>query len=258
MVISMGPMVVLGFGRMLLAIAPAPTWDWAQLVLCLPVMAYSGRRFFTGAVAEVRDRSLGMSTLVALGTASAFGFSAVALVAPGLLPAGTAHVYFESAAVIITLILVGKHLESRARGRTSSAIRRLMALQPDTALRLGPDGPVEVPTQDVRPGDRLLIRRGARVPVDGEVVDGRSWLDESMLTGESMPVARSVGEAVTGGTLNGSGSVDVEVAAVGAETTLARIIRMVESAQAAKAPIQRIVDQMHNDFDPCLIQYALQ
>ncbi len=256
LLISMGPMVVPALGRGLLAVAPAAVWNWIQLVLSLPVLAFSGRRFFTGAVAEIRHVSLGMNTLVALGTAAAFGFSTVALLVPQWLPTGTAHVYFESAAVIVTLILLGKHLEARARGRTSSAIRRLVALQPDTAVRLEQDGPREVPTTQVRTGDRLLVRPGARVPVDGEVVEGRSWLDESMLTGEPMPVARTVGDAVVTGTINGGAALEIVATHTGSDTTLARIVALVEAAQADKPPIQALADQIAAIFVPVVLGLA--
>ncbi len=197
-----------------------------------------------------------MNSLVAVGTLAAYGFSLVATFAPGFLPAGTVNVYYEAAAVIVTLILLGRFLEAQAKGRTSEAIKRLVGLQP-TIARVRRDSRItEVDVAEVLPGDVLEVRPGERVPVDGEVVDGNSWIDESMISGEPIPVAKALGDQVTGGTINQSGALTFRATAVGGDTMLAQIIRMVEEAQGAKLPIQGLVDRITMWFVPAVMTLA--
>jgi len=204
-----------------------------------------------------------MFTLVAMGTGVAWLFSVIATVAPGIFPAafradGAVDVYFEAAAVITTLVLFGQVLELRAREQTSGAIRALLDLTPATARRINPDGTeVEVNLDQVNVGDRFRVRPGEKVPVDGIVDDGRSTLDESLVTGESMPVTKAVGDTVIGGTINSTGSLTVRAEKVGRDTMLARIVQMVAEAQRSRAPIQRLADQVAAWFVPIVILIAL-
>ncbi|MGY6634562.1 MAG: heavy metal translocating P-type ATPase [Alkalilacustris sp.] len=227
-----------------------------QAALTTLVMAGPGMRFYAlGLPALVRGRP-DMNSLVAVGTLAAFGYSLVATFAPGLLPPGTVNVYYEPAAVIVTLILLGRHLEARARGRSSQAIARLVGLQAPTArVRRGPEV-VDVAIDEVRPGDVVEVRPGGRIPVDGEVIEGASRVDESMLTGEPVPVAKQPGAAVVGGTVNQTGAFAFRATAVGADTMLAGIIRMVETAQGARLPIQALVDRVTHWFVPAVIALA--
>lgn len=198
-----------------------------------------------------------MNSLVMLGTSAAYGYSVVATFLPGVLPAESVHVYYEASAVIITLVLLGRYLEARAKGATSEAIRTLMGLRPRTA-RVWRDGDwVEVDVDQVLPGDRVQVRPGERIPVDGVVEEGRSWVDESMITGEPVPVDKPVGAALVGGTINGQGAMTLKAQRVGSDTVLAQIIRMVESAQAARLPIQNLVDQVTRYFVPAVMGIAL-
>ena len=237
---------------------------WIQLVLATPVLLWGGWPFFQRGWASVVSRHLNMFTLIALGTGVAYLYSVVATVAPGLFPealrmaAGTVPVYFESAAVIVTLILLGQVLELRARERTSGAIRALLDLAPKTARRLLDDGnEEEVPIDAVSVGDRLRVRPGDKVPLDGVVSTGTSAIDESMLTGEPVPVEKSPGDRVTGGTLNGSGSFVFEVDRVGDDTMLAQVVEMVAEAQRSRAPIQKLVDQVSAVFVPAVVAVAV-
>ncbi|MFT5583444.1 MAG: Cu+-exporting ATPase [Cognaticolwellia sp.] len=223
---------------------------WAQLALALPVQLIAGARFYKGAYASLRGGLANMDVLVSLGTSSAFGLSLFNLATGGPL-------YFESAAVIITLILAGKWMERRAKRSTTLAIQALTALRPELA-RVERDGSVvEVPAEAVGSGEVVLVRPGERVPVDGLILTGTSTLDESLLTGESLPVTRGEGETVTGGSINGDGLLRVETTRVGSESTLAQIIRMVEGAQAKKAPIQKTVDKISAVFVPVVVGIAL-
>ena len=228
---------------------------WLQLLLATPVQFWLGARFYRAGWAALRAGSGNMDLLVALGTSAAYGLSVVTLLASAdAMPA----LYFESAAVVITLVLFGKWLEARAKRQTTDAIRALQALRPDTARVRGADGTErEVALAEVKVGDAVVVRPGERVPVDGLLLEGRSHVDESLLTGESLPVAKAPGDRVTGGAVNGEGLLVVRTTAVGAETALARIVRMVESAQAKKAPIQRLVDQVSAVFVPVVIAVAL-
>ncbi len=228
---------------------------WLQFLLATPVQFILGARFYKAGWHAARALTGNMDLLVALGTSAGYGLSLWlwATAAPGHAP----HLYFEASAVVITLVLLGKWLEARAKRQTTAAIRALHALRPDVAHLLGRDGEVDVPIAEILAGDRLVVRPGERIPLDGTVVEGDTQVDESMLTGEPLPVARGVGGKLTGGSINGEGRVLMQVTAVGAETVLARIIRLVEDAQAAKAPIQRLVDKVAAVFVPVVLLIAL-
>ena len=231
-------------------------WRVVSFLLASFVLFGPGLRFYRSGVPNLLRRTPDMNSLVALGATSAWGYSIVATFFPRVLPSGTANVYFEAAAVIVTLILVGRWFEARARGRTSEAIRRLMKLQARTA-RVTRDGEaVELPVEQVLPGDLLLVRPGERIPVDGELTGGTSFVDESMITGESVPVGKGPGDRVVGGTLNTTGSFSFRADKVGADTVLAQIVRMVETAQAARLPIQAVVDRVTGWFVPAVIVAA--
>ncbi|MCZ2292793.1 MAG: heavy metal translocating P-type ATPase [Burkholderiales bacterium] len=228
---------------------------WLQFALATPVQFIFGWRFYKAGWKALRAGSGNMDLLVALGTSAAYGLSLYEWLRPGADP--MPHLYFEGAAVVITLVMLGKWMEARAKHQTTAAIRALQALRPETA-RVRRDGvDVDVPLAMVRVGDLVVVRPGERVPVDGEVVEGASEVDESLITGESLPVPRQAGDAVTGGAVNGEGALLLRTRAVGAESTLARIVRLVESAQAKKAPIQRLVDQVSAVFVPTVIAIAL-
>ena len=226
-------------------------------VLASGVQFGPGLRFYRKGWPALLRGAPDMNSLVMLGTSAAYGYSVVATFAPGLLPEGTVHVYYEAAAVIITLILFGRLLEARARGATSEAIRKLMGLRPRTAHVIRDGEPLEVDVQQVSPGDRVLVRPGERLPVDGKVVEGSSWVDESMITGEPVPVLKEAEAQVVGGTVNGQGSLVFEATRVGRDTVLAQIIRMVEAAQGSKLPIQALVDRVTKYFVPAVIAIAL-
>ncbi len=228
---------------------------WVQLALAAPVQFWLGARFYRAGWKAVRAGTGNMDLLVALGTSAAFGLSLYLLLAHT--GHGAPHLYFEASAAVITLVLLGKWLEGRAKRQTADAIRALNALKPTTARVRRGDAEVDVPVEQLRVGDLVVVRPGDRVAVDGEVVEGRSHIDESLITGESLPVAKDGGDKVTGGSVNAEGLLLVRTTAVGTETTLARIIRMVESAQAAKAPIQRLVDQVSAVFVPVVLGIAL-
>jgi P-type Cu+ transporter len=237
-------------------------------LLATPVVLWGGRPFFHRGFASVRTRNLNMFTLIALGIGVAWAASTVgvlvALVAPGSIPAqyrghdGAPHVYYEAAAVITTLVLLGQVLELRARSRTSSAIKALLALAPKLARRIEADGAeIDIPLDQVRVGDRLRVRPGEAVPVDGVVEEGRSAVDESMVTGESLPVEKTSGAQVVGGTVNGTGGLVLRAERVGSDTVLARIVRLVGEAQRSKAPIQQLADRVSGWFVPAVIGIAV-
>ena len=227
---------------------------WVQLALATPVQFWLGARFYRAGWKAVRAGTGNMDLLVALGTSAAYGLSVYLLWRHA--GHGMPHLYFEASTAVITLVLLGKWLEGRAKRQTTDAIRALNALRPTTA-RVRRDGvETQLPVEQVALGDLVLVRPGERIAVDGEIVEGRSHVDESLITGESLPVSKAVGDKVTGGAINAEGALTVETLAVGAETTLARIIRMVESAQAAKAPIQRIVDRVSAVFVPVVLVIA--
>ena len=226
-----------------------------QLLLAAPVQFWLGARFYRAGWGALRAGTGNMDLLVALGTSAAFGLSLWLLADAGW--TGMPHLYFESSAVVITLVLLGKWLEARARRQTTAAIRALQALRPDTARVRKPEGDVDVPLAQVRAGDLVVVRPGERVAVDGLVLEGESELDEALISGESLPVARGPGSAVTGGAVNGNGLLLLRTTAVGAETVLSRIVRLVEAAQAGKAPIQRLVDKVSAVFVPVVLVIAL-
>ncbi len=234
-------------------------WNaWLQWLLATLVLAVPGRRFFTSGIPALLRGAPEMDALVALGAGAAWLYSSVVTFAPGLIPAGNGALYFEAAAVIVTLILLGRLLEACAKGRTGAAIAALVKLSPRTA-RVSRDGaaPEEMPIEDVRVGDLVIVRPGERVPVDGSVTEGASHVDESMITGEPAPVAKRPGSAVTGGTVNGTGSFTFRAERVGADTALAGIVRMVEEAQGAKLPIAALVDRITGIFVPAVIAVAV-
>jgi Cu+-exporting ATPase len=240
------------------------TLAFVQFALATPVVIWGGWPFFARGFASLRSRQLNMFTLIALGTGAAWGSSVVATLAPGVFPAsfrghdGGAPIYFEAAAVIVTLVLLGQVLELRARHRTGAAIRSLLALAPRSARRIAGDGSEEdVALELVAPGDRLRVRPGEKVPVDGEVLEGRSVLDESMLSGESMPVEKGPGDRVIGATVNQTGSFVMRVDRVGSETLLAQIVALVAEAQRSRAPIQRLADAVAAWFVPAVVVAAL-
>ena len=239
------------------------TSNWIQLVLATPVVLWAGWPFFERGWASLKTRNLNMFTLIAMGTGVAWVYSVIGTVWPSLFPSsmrghdGSVAIYFEAAAVITVLVLLGQVLELRAREQTSGAIRALLDLSPKMARRIGADGTDEdVSLDQVVAGDRLRVRPGERVPVDGEIVEGRSAIDESMVTGESMPVTKSVGEKTIGGTMNQSGAFIMRADKVGRDTVLAQIVRMVAAAQRSRAPIQRLVDQVSAWFVPTVIAVA--
>ena len=228
---------------------------WLQFVLATPVQFILGARFYKAGWHAARALSGNMDLLVSIGTTAGWALSVwLWLTAPD---GAMVHLYFESSAIVITLVLLGKWLEARAKRQTTSAIRALHALRPDVAHWLGRDGEVDVPVADVLVGDKVLVKPGERFPVDGRLSEGQTQVDESMLTGEALPVQKNVGDALTGGSINGEGRVVLTVTAVGVDTVLAHIIRLVEDAQAAKAPIQRMVDKVSAVFVPVVLLVAL-
>ena len=275
------PVIVLEMGRHLIDplydAIPSDVSAWAQLLLATPVVLWGGWPFFVRGWQSVRTRNLNMFTLIAMGTGIAWIYSVIATLAPGIFPAafrndlsemsdgmvaaagaGSVDVYFEAAAVITVLVLLGQVLELRAREQTSGAIKALLNLAPKTARRIAADGTdEEVALEDVQLGDRLRVRPGEKVPVDGTVADGRSSLDESLVTGESMPVTKTSGDTVIGGTLNQTGALVVTAEKVGRDTMLARIVAMVAEAQRSRAPIQRMADRVAGLFVPAVIGIAV-
>jgi P-type Cu+ transporter len=256
------PVVLLGHHEWVPELQALPhhqvRWLWALTgFLTLPILTWVGGRFFVRGWKAARKGAPNMDTLVAMGTGAAFLYSVVAVGAPGLFPEGTAHPFFEAAAVIITLVVLGQALEARARGVTSSALRALMDLRPRTARRLRDGNEEEVPVEAVVVEDVLVVRPGERIPVDGEVVEGASAVDESMVTGESIPVEKGRGDPVTGGTINRSGSFRMRATRVGKDTVLAQIVALVREAQGSRPPIQRLVDRVSGVFVPVVVAIAL-
>ncbi|MBN2908398.1 copper-translocating P-type ATPase [Polycladomyces sp. WAk] len=228
---------------------------WVQLILATPIQLGIGWQFYKGAYKALRNRSANMDVLVALGTSAAYFYSLIQTLRT--MGGGHAELYYETSAVLITLILLGKWLEARAKGHTSEAIRKLMNLQPKMATVIRDGKELRIPAAEVKVGDQVLIKPGEQVPVDGEVTEGASSVDESMLTGESIPVKKTKGDQVIGGTVNGNGALTLRATQVGKDTVLAQIIRVVEEAQAAKAPIQRIADAVSGVFVPIVVGIAL-
>lgn len=240
------------------------TLNWIQLLLATPVVLWGGAPFFQRGWASIVNKAPNMFTLIAIGTGAAYGYSVIATMIPTLLPAsfhrpdGTVAVYFEAAAVITVLVLLGQILELRARSQTSSAIKSLLRLAPTSARRVHPGGLEEdIPLEQVHVGDQLRVRPGERVPVDGTVLDGSTSVDESMITGESIPVEKQVGATVTGGTMNGTGSIVMSARRIGRDTLLARIVQMVSDAQRSRAPIQRVADVTAGYFVPFVVASAI-
>ncbi len=226
------------------------------LLLATPVQFWAGWPFYKAAFSAARHGGADMNTLVAVGTSAAFGYSAVAVLAPGLLAQQGPHVYFDTSVVIITLILMGRTLEARAKGHTSDAIKKLMNLAPKQAVIIRDGQQVTVDLADVRVGDTVVVKPGQSIPVDGELIDGRSTVDESMITGESIPVEKAPGDTVVGGTLNKTGAFHFTATRVGRDTALAQIIHMVRQAQGSKAPIQRVADKAAGIFVPIVLVIA--
>jgi P-type Cu+ transporter len=259
-VVAMAEMIP---GQPLQFVIPHGYAGWIQAVLATPVVLWGGWPFFTRGVQSIRTGNLNMFTLIAIGVGTAFGFSVAVLAAPGLVPDAFVHhgqvaVYFEAAAVIVTLVLLGQVLELRARRRASGAIRALLGLRPDTARRVGADGvEVIVALDELLVGDLLRVRPGDKIPVDGLVHDGRSAVDESMISGEPLPLEKGPGAEVIGGTLNGTGSFLMRVTRTGEDTTLARIVALVAEAQRSRAPIQRVVDRVAAWFVPAVVVIAV-
>ena len=259
------PLVVLAMGAELFAwhFLPMRVSVWVQLVLATPVVLWGGWRFFDRFRASIKTRNLSMFTLIGMGVGVAYGYSLVGTLAPQLFPAslrtmgGFVPVYYEAAAVITTLVLLGQVLELRARAATGKAIRALLGLAPKMARRVQGDTEEDIPLEHVHVGDLLRIRPGEKVPVDGAVVEGRSWIDESMITGEPVPVEKRQGEKVTGATVNGTGSLLMRAERVGRDTMLSQIVRMVAAAQRSRAPIQKLADQVSAWFVPSVIAVSL-
>jgi Cu+-exporting ATPase len=234
-----------------------PYLDWLFFALATPVQFYVGWQYYVGAYKALRNKSANMDVLIAMGSSVAYLYSLAVLLLDKFANYALGHLYFETSAVIITLIILGKYLEARAKGRTSSAIRQLMGLQARTARVVREGVERDVPVDDVRVGDTVIVRPGEKFPVDGVVVEGRSTVDESMLTGESLPVTKRPGDKVVGATLNKQGLLRFEATRVGRETALAQIVRLVQAAQGSKAPVQRLADQVSAIFVPAVIGIAV-
>ena len=252
------PVVIIGHARFIPGLqgidAVTMRWLWALSgVLTVPIMTFVGGRFFTGGWSAFRRHDANMDTLVALGTGAAWLYSTVAVAFPGLFPEGTAHPFYEATAVVITLVVLGQALEARAKGRTSQAVRRLMDLRPLVARVVRDGTEVEVPAAEVRLGEIVVVRPGEEIPVDGCVQEGRSAVDESMVTGESIPVDKGPGDEIVGGTMNSAGVLHFRAERVGRDMVLSRIVDMVREAQGAKPPIQRVVDVVASYFVPSVM-----
>ena len=259
------PLVILAFGAELFDWQPLPmrTSMMLQLALATPVVLWGGRRFFERLWASLKTRNLNMFTLIGLGVGVAYGYSVVGTVAPAIFPAslrtmdGFVPVYFEAAAVITTLVLLGQVLELRARAATGKAIRALLGLAPKTARRVKDGREEDVPLEHVHVGDLVRVRPGEKVPVDGMVIEGHSSVDESMITGESLPVEKAAGDKVTGATINGTGTLLMRADRVGRDTMLSQIVRMVAAAQRSRAPIQKLADKVSGWFVPSVVAVSL-
>ncbi len=253
------PVMILGMSEHLRLPISQPVSFWLQLLLTTPIQFWAGWQFYKGAWAVARHGTTDMNTLIAVGTTAAYGYSVAATLAPGIFAAAgaTPQVYFDSSAAIVTLILLGRLLEARAKGRASEALTRRIGLQSKQARVIRDGRELDIPIEAVRVGDVVIVRPGEKVPVDGVIMEGNSSLDESMLTGESMPVEKGPGERVIGATLNRTGSFRFAATQVGADTALARIVRLVEEAQGSKPPIARLVDQVASVFVPIVIAIAL-
>ena len=232
------------------------TLNWVMLALALPIQFGPGLRFYRLGWKSLKNRAPDMNALVMIGTTAAFGYSLAATLTPGIFPAGTAHVYYEAAGVVITLILLGKYFEAIAKGRSSEAMKKLLSLQAKTARVVRAGQEIEVPTDDVLVGDVISVRPGEKIPVDGEVTHGASYVDESMITGEPVPVSKQAGAPVVGGTINQNGALQFRATKIGADTALAQIIKLVETAQGSKPPIQGLADKVVAVFVPVVLGIA--
>ncbi len=257
LIAAMGEMIP---GQPLRRLASQRTWIWIEFLLASPVVLWGGWPFFVRGWESIVNRSWNMFTLIGLGVSVAYLYSLIAVLAPGMFPpsfrddAGNVAVYFEAAAVIVTLAVLGQVLELMARSRTGGAIKALLGLAPKTARLVGEDGSeADVPLDQVQVGARLRVRPGEKVPVDGVVLEGTSSIDESMVTGEPIPVEKAVGDRVTGATVNGSGTLVMRAERVGSETLLAQIVRMVSEAQRSRAPIQKLADRVSGYFVPIVV-----
>ncbi|MDB6053544.1 MAG: heavy metal translocating P-type ATPase, partial [Verrucomicrobiales bacterium] len=256
-VISMAPMLIPGGHHWLAGLISPQVQNWILLVLSSIVQFGPGRRFYSKGWDALRSLNPDMNTLVLLGTSAAYGYSLMATVFTHLLPQGSNHVYYEASATIITLVLLGKYFESVAKGRTSGAITKLLSLRAKTARVMRGDTVVELPIGQVVRGDRVVVRPGEKIPVDGEVVSGHSFVDESMMTGEPVPVEKKAGDKAVGGTINQNGSLTLQATQVGEETVLAQIVRMVEEAQGSKLAIQALADKVVRYFVPAVLLLAV-
>jgi Cu+-exporting ATPase len=244
------------------ALIPKPISKWIEFALATPVVLWTGGFFFTRAWRSIINRSLNMFTLIAVGVGAAYFYSAVAVIAPGIFPEsfrrdGEVGLYFEAAAVITTLVLFGQLIEAKARNRTGQAIKALLGLAAKTAHRVRNGGEEEIPTDEIQKGDALRVRPGEKVPIDGVIVEGRSNIDESMITGEPMPVSKAIGDKVIGATVNQTGSFLMRAEKIGSETLLAQIVEMVAEAQRSRAPIQKLADTVSGYFVPAVIAIAV-
>ena len=255
--IAMLPMIWTPAMELQMRLAPVAVWNWIMLALAAPVQFGPGWRFARAGWKALSMGSPDMNSLVAIGTGAAFLYSLAATVAPQIFPSGTEHTYFEAAAVVITLVLLGKYLEAIAKGRTSQAMKALMALQPKTARVVRGVQELEIALEDVALGEILSVRPGERVPVDGLIVSGGSFVDESMLTGEPIPVSKTEGANVVSGSLNQTGAFTMRATAIGADTVLERIVKLVEDAQSSKPPIQGLADRVVAIFTPVVLVIAL-
>ena len=256
-IMEMGGHLFPAFHHWLHGLIGLQTIHLLQFALTTAVLFGPGRVFFRLGLPALRRRAPEMNSLVALGAGTAWAWSSLVVFAPAIIPNSGAYIYFEAAALIVTLILVGRLLEARARGRAGAAIAGLMALRPDTAIRIVGGEEVETPLDAIRPGDMLRIRPGARIPVDGTVDDGTSEVDEAMLTGEPLPVDKAPGAALSAGTVNGTGALTMRAEAVGADTALGRIVALVEDAQATRLPVQALINRVTAIFVPVVIAIAL-
>ncbi|GGK33514.1 ATPase [Deinococcus malanensis] len=256
LLLAMVPMLYMPFHMWLTGYVDMGTLNWVMLALAAPVQFGPGLRFYRLGWKSLTHRSPDMNSLVMIGTSAAFFYSLVATVAPGLFPEGTAHVYYEASAVVITLILLGKYFEAIAKGRSSEAMKKLLSLQAKTARVVRQGQELEIPTDEVLIGDLLAVRPGEKIPVDGEVMGGNSFVDESMITGEPVPVNKQAGSGVVGGTINQNGAFTFKATRVGADTALAQIIKLVETAQGSKPPIQGLADKVVSVFVPVVLVIA--
>ena len=256
LLLAMVPMLWMPAHMWLTGYISPSAMNWLMLLLAAPVQFGPGRRFYRLGWASLKHRSPDMNSLVMIGTSAAFFYSLLVTLAPGLFPAGTAHVYYEASAVVITLILLGKYFEAIAKGRSSEAMKKLLSLQAKTARVVRGGQELEVPADEVLIGDLISVRPGEKVPVDGEVTGGHSFVDESMITGEPIPVAKQTGAAVVGGTINQTGAFQFRATRIGADTALSQIIKLVETAQGSKPPIQGLADKVVAVFVPVVLGIA--